>query len=153
MIEFTSNLDDVDKLILEELINDSRISYSDIAEKVHLSRVSVRERVLKLKENGIIDKFTIFVSSKDIGLKTSVFFDVEAAPKKIEAVAHALCQYQEITIIYQNTGATSLHVHALLESVEDVGRFMHEKLYPIDGIVNVNSHLLLKRYKNILTYV
>lgn len=153
MIHSASNLDEIDKMIIEELIEDSRISYSDIAEKVHLSRVSVRERVLKLKESGVIDRFTIFVSSKDIGLKTSVFFDVETAPKKIDTVGRALAKYDEITIVYQNTGATSLHVHAMLESIEDISRFMHEKLYPIDGIINVNSHLLLKRYKSVLTYV
>lgn len=153
MIKHTCNLDEVDKMIIEELIEDSRISYSDIAEKVHLSRVSVRERVLKLKESGVIDRFTIVVSSKDIGLKTSVFFDVETAPNKIDAVGKALAEYDEITIVYQNTGATSLHVHAMLENIESISGFMHEKLYPIEGIINVNSHLLLKRYKSVLTYV
>ena len=87
MIANSTEIDDMDKMIINELIYNSRISYSDLAEKVHLSRVSVRERVLKLKESGVIKNFTVFVDSAMVGLKTSVFFDIKAAPGKIHDVA------------------------------------------------------------------
>lgn len=153
MLENSVLIDDVDKKILQELINNSRMSYSDIAEKVHLSRVSVRERVIKLKQSGIIKRFTVFIDSAEIGLKTSVFFDIEVKANKILSVAKTLAEFSEVTIVYQTTGATSLHVHAQLENLDSIGDFMHNKLYSIDGITNVNSHILLKRYKSLLTYI
>lgn len=151
LVNKSEQLDDIDKLIINELINDSRISYSDLAEKIHLSRVSVRERITKLKENGIITNFTIFVDSSKIGLTTSVFFDIKAETAKIHSVAQKLAEFEEITIVYQTTGNTSLHVHAMIEDFEGIGKFMHEKLYTIDGITNVISHVLLKKYKSLLT--
>ncbi|MFO8110026.1 MAG: AsnC family transcriptional regulator, partial [Thermoplasmata archaeon] len=52
-------MDDVDKKILEILKSDSRAHYVDIASKVGLTEGAVRRRVTKLKENGIIKRFTI----------------------------------------------------------------------------------------------
>jgi len=49
-----AKLDNTDYKILEILQSDGRISYSDLAEKVSLSRAAVRERVNSMKESGII---------------------------------------------------------------------------------------------------
>ena len=53
------NLDEKDKKILEMLIQDSRRPYHEIATEVDLSESTVRKRVIKLKEEGVIEKFTI----------------------------------------------------------------------------------------------
>ena len=42
------HLDKTDIRILKLLANDSRISYAEIAREVHLSRMAVRERVMKM---------------------------------------------------------------------------------------------------------
>lgn len=59
-------LDDTDRRILAYLMNDSRRSYTDIAEKVHLSRVAVAHRVQRLIDTGIIFKFTVTVNRKKL---------------------------------------------------------------------------------------
>jgi DNA-binding Lrp family transcriptional regulator len=61
------NLDDNDKRILEMLFEDSRRTYKEIADdpKVNLTESSVRKRVKKLQEGGIIEKFTIKVCRED----------------------------------------------------------------------------------------
>ena len=61
------NLDEKDKRILEMLLEDSRRPYHEIAEdlKVNLSESTVRKRVIKLQEGGIIEKFTIKICRED----------------------------------------------------------------------------------------
>ncbi|MHA1883542.1 MAG: Lrp/AsnC family transcriptional regulator [Promethearchaeota archaeon] len=61
------NLDDNDKRILEMLFEDSRRTYKEIADdpNVNLTESSVRKRVKKLQEGGIIEKFTIKVCRED----------------------------------------------------------------------------------------
>ena len=58
------HLDKTDIRILKLLANDSRISYAEIAREVHLSRMAVRERVMKMLEEGIIERFTVQLNSK-----------------------------------------------------------------------------------------
>ena len=67
---FMKNLDDKDKRILEMLIEDSRRPYKEISdtlaeEGIPLSESTVRKRVLKLQEDGVIEKFTIKVCRED----------------------------------------------------------------------------------------
>jgi DNA-binding Lrp family transcriptional regulator len=59
------NLDEKDKCILEMLIADSRRPYREIAEEVGLSESTVRKRVIKLQEEGVIEKFTIKICRED----------------------------------------------------------------------------------------
>jgi len=59
------NLDEKDKKIIEMLFENSRRPYHEIAEKVGLSESTVRKRVIKLQEGGIIEKFTIKICRED----------------------------------------------------------------------------------------
>ena len=57
-------LNKIDMDILSLLANDCRVSYAEIAREVHLSRMAVRERVMKMTEEGIIEKFTNSCNTK-----------------------------------------------------------------------------------------
>jgi len=59
------NLDEKDKKIIEMLLENSRRPYHEIADEVGLSESTVRKRVIKLQEGGIIEKFTIKISRED----------------------------------------------------------------------------------------
>ena len=59
------SLDDKDKRILEMLIEDSRRPYHEIADEVGLSESTIRKRVVRLQEEGVIEKFTIKICRED----------------------------------------------------------------------------------------
>ena len=61
------HLDKTDIKILKLLANDSRISYAEIAREVHLSRMAVRERVMKLVEERVVERFSVHLDSKKVG--------------------------------------------------------------------------------------
>ena len=56
-----TGIDDVDYRILELLMDDARRSYRDIAEEVGRSPPTVSERVERLTEVGVIERFTLDV--------------------------------------------------------------------------------------------
>ncbi|MFW9897741.1 MAG: Lrp/AsnC family transcriptional regulator [Candidatus Thorarchaeota archaeon] len=59
------NLDDKDKKIIEMLLEDARRPYREIADEVGLSESTVRKRVVRLQEGGIIEKFTIKICREE----------------------------------------------------------------------------------------
>ena len=59
------NLDEKNKKIIEMLFENSRRPYHEIAAEVGLSESTVRKRVIKLQEGGIIEKFTIKICRED----------------------------------------------------------------------------------------
>lgn len=58
-------LDTHDKRILDELRRSGRMSHSDLAEKIHLSRNAVRQRVERLERDGVIRGYTILTDEHD----------------------------------------------------------------------------------------
>ena len=54
---FLDGLDELDQKIVKLLIQNARMSYSDIGEKVGISRVAVRSRVQALEQSGIIEEY------------------------------------------------------------------------------------------------
>lgn len=54
-------LDELDKDILRRLSEDGRLSYTDLADWVDLSRISVRKRIERMEDAGVIKGFTVVV--------------------------------------------------------------------------------------------
>ena len=142
------HLDKTDIRILKLLANDSRISYAEIAREVHLSRMAVRERVMKMLEEGIIERFTVQLNSKKVGLNTPVFLQVKAVPNKLDDVANALEEYSQIESIYAMTGKNELYADAFVEDIESLEKFIFEKIYKIEGITEVEYNIITKKYKS-----
>ncbi len=66
-------MDKINMQILNLLIKDSRTSITDISKEVNLSRPSVKERIEKMKEAGIIKNFTLDLDYHKLG-KNIIFF-------------------------------------------------------------------------------
>ncbi len=144
-------LDKIDQEILKVLTRDARMSMAEIGRKVHLSRVAVRDRVRRLVDEGVIEEFTVVVNSKAVGYDVHAFFEIEVAPKHLESVAEELAKIEEVTVVYQMTGLSALHVHAFLEDTTSLAVFLQNHIYSIPGVSKVSSDLLLRRFKSILS--
>jgi Lrp/AsnC family transcriptional regulator, leucine-responsive regulatory protein len=60
-------LDNTDRLILDELFKNSRITMKELGEKVHLTGPATSARVAKLEDIGIIEGYTIKVNQIKMG--------------------------------------------------------------------------------------
>jgi len=141
-------IDDVDKAILELLISDGRMSYSDIGKELGISRVAVRERVHQLTNSGVIEKFTVVIDSEKVGKSVSGFFEVDCEPSSLVEVAQALADNPCVSSCYQMTGPSTLHMHVLVDDFIALESFINNELYALEGITRVESHILLRRFKS-----
>lgn len=141
-------MDDTDQRIIEMLLENSRISYMDMGKELGLSRVAVRERVKNLQDEGVIEDFTVTLNLEKIGKKVSAFFNIEVEPLYFEAIAEELAGDSNVVSIYQMTGPSTLHVHAVLSDMKSLEQFIYKKLYSVKGITKVENQVLLRRFKN-----
>ncbi|MCA1026466.1 MULTISPECIES: Lrp/AsnC family transcriptional regulator [Cytobacillus] len=141
-------MDQVDKKILDLLIENGRMSYVDIGKQLGLSRVAVRERVSKLVEDGVIEQFTVVINSGKAGKEVSAFFEIDCEPSSLVKVAEALAENASVASCYQMTGPSTLHTHVLVDNFDALERFINEELYALDGITRVESNILLRRFKS-----
>lgn len=61
------NIDKTDVTILEALADNSRVTASELMSTVNLSIPSINKRIAKLKENGLINRFTITTKPEYLG--------------------------------------------------------------------------------------
>lgn len=141
-------IDDIDRKLLDLLVEDGRASYVELGSKLNLSRVAVRERIHNLMEAGIIEKFTVVINSEKYGRKVSAFFNVDVEPMHLVEVAEALAGSPRVASIYQMTGPSTLHMHVLVEDFVQLEHFINNELYSFKGIVRVDSQVLLRRFKS-----
>ncbi|MGH8826282.1 MAG: Lrp/AsnC family transcriptional regulator [Jiangellaceae bacterium] len=83
-------LDDVDRLILDELARDGRMSIRTLAEKVHVSRANAYARVDRLLADGVITGFGAQVDPERAGLSTSAYVLLSIQQNAWREVASAL---------------------------------------------------------------
>lgn len=140
------NLDEIDRQLVQYLAADGRLSHAELGRLVNLTRAAVRERVNRLVDSGIIDRFTIVVNPLKAGKMISMYLNISVEWTKLNDVVERLARTDEITNVYQMSGPPHLHVHALFDDQEHANRCIRE-LQSIDGIVSVDSEVLLARYK------
>ncbi|TFG07008.1 MAG: Lrp/AsnC family transcriptional regulator [Promethearchaeota archaeon] len=126
-------MDAIDIKILEELKEDARRSFSDIAEDVGKTEATIRRRVKKLVKKDIIKKFTI---QYQIDNKTKVRATIKIEPdfKNIKQILRQLSQIEEITDIWRLSGDCGIFIKIEIPTIEDFNPLLEGKISQIDGI-------------------
>ena len=115
---FLDGLDELDRKIVGLLIENARMSYSDIGEQIGISRVAVRARIQALEEAGVIEEYTTIINPQKISGAVSCYFELEIRPDGLREAESRLMEQECITQIYRVTGNGRLHVHAVAASAK-----------------------------------
>ena len=85
---FLDGLDELDQKIVRLLIQNARMSYSDIGKEVGISRVAVKTRIQSLEKRGVIEEYTTIINPQKINGAVSCYFEIETVPDTFSQVAH-----------------------------------------------------------------
>lgn len=146
---FLDGLDELDQQIVKLLIRNARMSYSEIGQKIGISRVAVRSRVQALEQAGIIEEYTTVINPQKISGAISCYFEIETVPDTLPEVAALLEQNDTVTQIYRVTGKSKLHVHAVASSSEEMEELMYGTMDKLPGVVECSCNMIFSRIKNI----
>ena len=146
---FLDGLDETDQKILRLLIQNARMSYSEIGQQVGISRVAVKMRVQALEKKGIIEEYTTVINPQKISGAVSRYFEIETAPDTLMQVAGLLKENDTVTQIYRVTGKSRLHVHAVASSNEEMEKLIYETMDRLPGVVECSCNMIFSRIKDI----
>ena len=146
---FLEGLYELDRKILELLIENARASYSEIGQKVGISRVAVKARVQALERRGVIEEYTTIINPQKINGAVSCYFEIETQPDAFARVSAILRENGSITQIYRVTGRSKLHVHAVTASGEEMEALMAQVIDPLPGVLSCSCNIILSRIKDV----
>jgi DNA-binding Lrp family transcriptional regulator len=94
-------MDELDRRILGILRRDSRTPYTEIADRVGTSEGTVRNRVERLVDEGIIERFTVATRTGNVKamIEVSVAVDVDTT-----GVSARMAEWDEVDFVWQVSG-------------------------------------------------
>ena len=146
---FLDGLDQLDQKIVELLIRNARMSYSDIGQEIGISRVAVKSRIQALEQKGIIEEYTTIINPQKISGAVSCYFEIETVPNSLMDVLNLLQKNDIITQIYRVTGKSKLHVHAVASSNEEMERLICETIDKLPGVLECSCNMIFSGIKDI----
>ena len=114
------------------------MSFNDISQNVGKTEATVRRRVKKLNEEGVIKKFTIEYNI-DNKPRTRATVKVEPDFKDIKRILKELLIIEEITDIWRLSGDCGLFMKVEIENLEKFNPLIEEKIAKIEGIKIVET--------------
>ncbi|MDP1816931.1 MAG: Lrp/AsnC ligand binding domain-containing protein [Leadbetterella sp.] len=139
------NIDEIDLKILRILIEDAKISYGDIGEKVFLSPGAVHTRVKKMESTGIITGSSIRVDTKKLGWDIAAFLGIYLEKsEQYDDVADQLKMIPEIVSINYTTGNYSIFVKLMCRDTAHLRNVLHDKIQKVQGIQRTETFISLE---------
>jgi DNA-binding Lrp family transcriptional regulator len=94
-------MDELDRRILTILRRDARTPYTEIAERVGTSEGTIRNRVERMTEEGVIERFTVATRTGNIKamIEVSVAVDVDTT-----GVGERMAEWEEVDFVWQVSG-------------------------------------------------
>jgi len=139
--------DDIDKRIINLLIDDARLSYRKIASKVGISVATVMNRVKRLEKAGVITKYTIGVKYSYIGYDMQIIMDVRVSKGKLDEVEKRIARHPNVFAVYDNTGPFDVTVIAKFKDRRSADNFIKE-VQKYEFVERTETKLLLSTIKD-----
>ena len=144
-------LDQTDLQLLDELQQDSEQSIKQFAEKVKLSITPVPERVKKLEQMGVIQKYVAVVNPKALGKKLVAYCQVKLLRHNgelFEEFENYISTLDEVLEASYMAGAYDFLLKLVLNDMEEYQTFVVHKISKLEIIANIQSSFVIQEIKN-----
>jgi DNA-binding Lrp family transcriptional regulator len=132
-------MDSLDREILAILRRDARMPYTEIADCVGTSEGTVRNRVERLIDQGVIERFTVATRTGNVKamIEVGVAVDVDT-----HAVADVMAEWSQVDFVWQVSGEEDI---VLVVDATDTGSLndLITKARELDEVVSTKTRLIL----------
>jgi len=137
-------IDGIDKILLNELMKDARISINLLSKQVGISGAEVHQRLKKLEKSGLIQGSQITINPKRLGYTTLAFVGIylDKAMSNTSAVAQ-LKKINEVLECHYTTGDWSVLVKILCKDNEHLMNLLNNQIQKIEGISRTETFISL----------
>jgi Lrp/AsnC family transcriptional regulator for asnA, asnC and gidA len=139
------SVDETDRIIISFLQRDSRTPAAEIAKRLSLSETTVRNRIRKLADSGVIKRFTVNLDLAKLGKRITAFIMINTTKGQL-AVAQELNSINEAIEVYSVTGEFDFAVKVVCESPSELERII-EKIRARASVERTTTFIVLSTVK------
>lgn len=146
-----SFLDELDSKIVKFLMADGRVPNTEIARQIGVAEATVRKRIDRLRQEGII-RVAAVADPLKIGYQIWVFIEFRVSPAHVNRVSEELARMPEIFFLGITTGACDLIATALFRSTAHMDEFFTQSLARIPGLDRTSTFHIIRVVKREFAY-
>lgn len=145
-----TQLDDMDRRILQALQDNGRLTNVELAEKVGLSPSPCLARVRQLENDGAIGRYVALLDAEALGSIVSVFIQITLAQQSeavLDVFEKTVMDMPEVMECYLMSGDSDYLLRVVVQDTIALRNFILDKLTKTPGVANIRSSFALKQVK------
>lgn len=140
-------LDEIDRRILDLLHADGRMAFTAIAKELGISEATVRKRVNRLTDEGVLHIVGV-VNPAYIGRPVTAIVGVHTEGQDVDEIVSKLLEWSEVRHASVCAGTYDLMLEVNVESNEALFHFLTKRLRAVPGVVGSDTSLVMKVVKD-----
>jgi Lrp/AsnC family transcriptional regulator for asnA, asnC and gidA len=140
------DIDGLDSGIITMLQADGRTSNTDLARALKVSEATVRGRIKRLTDDGIIQIVAVSNPLK-LGFEVTGDLNIRVNMKMMDNVITSLRQFRELWYIVVTTGAFNINAEFIVKNLDELHDLVYNRLSRIDGIEQIDTSVIMKYIK------
>jgi len=141
-------LDEIDHQILDMLIDNTRIPFTDIAKKLLISAGTVHVRVKKMEDAGLIKGSSLILDYNKLGYSFIAYVGIYLEnTSQLSFLIQRIKEIPNVTVAHITTGKFNIYAKIRAKSTKDAKDIIF-KLDDIDGVYRTESMISLEESIN-----
>ena len=144
-------LDGLDRKILEILLDNARLTYTEIGKKLGVAHSTVYERIRKLEENGVIKKYTTIINTDKLWFKPLIaIVTIYTDPKESENIARKLAGEKNVLEVLISLSEELLIIAKVIaRDQEKLHSFIANRVAPLPGVLRIRTSIITRKIKEL----
>src|SRR5664279_1320646 len=147
MADYAMDIDRTDRLILELLQRDGRMTNAALAEQAHLSESACLRRVRALEASGLIAGYGARINQDKAGFPVNVFVNITLDRQDqadLQSFEQAVRKLPEVMECYLMSGDYDYLIRVVVADMGDFERMHSQHLTRLPGVIRVHSSFALR---------
>ena len=145
-------IDDLDLAILAELESNARITVSELARCLDSPSSTIRDRMRRLEEGGVIQAYTTIIDPARLGLGIKAIVHVTRDHSiSLETLVSEASKLPEVTNVQLLTGDTDELITIYARDVEHLKDIIYNKFGTLPGLIRMSTAIVLDEKRFLLT--
>jgi DNA-binding Lrp family transcriptional regulator len=132
--------------IIEALRSNARKPVVQLAEEIGANEATVRRRMQKLVDSGVITYFTANLDYRKLGRVIKAFIGLRVQPSKLRDIVNHLSKHPDIQVLYRTSGDTDIFTEVIVETMDHLNAFLEDEL-SLEGIIGTIVTIVIGPYK------
>ncbi|WP_370679293.1 Lrp/AsnC family transcriptional regulator [Comamonas sp. GB3 AK4-5] len=143
-------LDKTDRLLIQALRDNARLTSGELAQRVNLSQSPSWRRIKRLEDEGVISGYHASLDRRALGYGVLAFVLVgidrqnEEASRIFEA---AVCEIPEVLMVHGISGAADFLLVVVAQDLDAYSELLQRRLHRLPAVRQVHTHFSLQEFK------